>query len=77
MSDQVWMTVTSKCWQGVDDQKVNIVYSPAVDMVVIEVGSGSMYIPVSMAAAMMRNFSIAVETALRAQVPAPSDERVA
>lgn len=77
MSDRVWMQVSSSCHQGLDDQRIEVYYSTAIDMVMICVGTGEMYIPVSMAAAMVGDFVTAVETALRAQAPAPADEQVA
>ncbi|MCU1641200.1 MAG: hypothetical protein JWN03_1475 [Nocardia sp.] len=77
MSDHVWMQVSSSCHQGLDDQRIEIYYSDAVDMVLIVAGTGEMYIPVSMAAAMVGNFVNAVEAALRAQVSAPAEGQVA
>lgn len=71
------MTVSSSCYGSLDDQTIVCRYSPAIDAVAIDVGSGTMYIPVPMAAAMLRDFTTAVETALRAQVPVPADEAVA
>ncbi|MFB8007529.1 hypothetical protein [Nocardia sp. NPDC056000] len=77
MSERVWMQVSSSCHQGLDDQRIEIYYSTAVDMVLITVGTGEMYIPVAMAAAMVGDFVSAVEAALRAQVSAPADGQVA
>lgn len=75
MSDRVWMQVNSMSFGVPDDQRIRIDYSTAIDMVCIDVGSGSMYIPVAMAAGMVRDFTAAVETALRAQVPVPPDPK--
>lgn len=69
MGDRVWMQVSSNCYQGIDDQKIRVEYSDAIDMIAIDVGSGHMYVPLSLAMGMAQDLARAVEKAMDAPVP--------
>jgi hypothetical protein len=68
-NDRVWMQVSSTCHRGLDDQKITCAYHDNADMVVIEVGTGRMYIPKSMAVQMALDLTAAAEKAVSATVP--------